>query len=640
VEIVSFNSVNINFNNVSLVKNFNLQIFDGEFVMLKGNNGSGKTSIIKAILGEMDYTGLITINGQLLNKNTELFKTISYVSSTTSNNFVSGVVEDELKLPLIEQGYKKIYIQNRIDELLNYFNITHLKKCNISTLSGGEQQLVAVISAMLCNSKLLILDEALANLDYKLKLSTFNKIKNYLKSKHKSLLFITNENCFNGFDKVINLSSETDFTFSPLYSKTENVVKLIEAVNFNPLLKKKAINNPVNFSLYSGDTLALMGESGSGKSLLINALAGFEKYDGKLYFDESIKLEDIKIVFQNAENYLLKTTVLEELGRVKDADEYLNLIKLTNLESKLNLNIEKLSTGEKRILALTEVILTKPKILILDEIFSNLSTNSIKIVFELLKQFTSLGGALIIVEHNLDYAKLYANHILEIARPEKKIYIEKKVSLGKYIYKNTLIHKMPALIKIMFTITYIILTFLATKWWHFGALFGFYVLVSLLSLTNPLKLLKPTIPLWVFALFVFLLNSLTINFISGLKMFFRLGLLNLYVPILTITTSPFELLTAVPLKFVPFNFLKKFVFSLELIAVTSLLQVENGSMIARNAMRWQKNLGVNYKGAPLKIKTKNIGEVFVLLFRYLIINSKNVATSLYLKGAMYRWYIK
>ena len=107
MEIVNFNNVSISFDNTPLLNNFNLQILSGEFVLLTGSNGSGKTSLVKALLGEINFEGSIFLNGKLLTKQTELFKNISYVSAITKNNFISGVVEDELMLPLIEQNLKK-----------------------------------------------------------------------------------------------------------------------------------------------------------------------------------------------------------------------------------------------------------------------------------------------------------------------------------------------------------------------------------------------------------------------------------------------------------------------------------------------------------------------------------------------------
>ncbi len=645
MEIITVKDLNIAFNDNFLFRNLNFEISSEEFVLLRGENGSGKTSLVKALIGEIPVnSGELLIEGTPLTQNTELFKIISYVSASAKENFVSGFVEDELLMPQIEQGIKRKVALDNIERILRFFDIEQLRKCNISSLSGGEKQLVAIASSLLCNAKLLILDEALSALDSFLKEKTFNKIIEYVKMQHSSLLFITNESCFFDcpiFKKIINLSNNDEvFEYSPLYKNNLTNVKLLELVNFKPLIKKHPLTAGVNFSLNEGECLVLTGDSGTGKTLLINAIAGFEKFDGKINFENNLSPKDIKILFQDAENYLLKNTVKDELEKVQTNPLYNDILKKANLLDKLDYLVTNLSTGEKRILALCEILLTKPKILILDEIFSNLSAKSLKIVFNLLKTFTNNNNALIIVEHNLEAAKLYSSNIIEINKKEKNLYIEKNVTLGKYIYKNTIIHKTPALIKILITIAFIFLSFLAKDWWHFIVLGSFYLLVVALSLTNPLKLIKPTLGLWIFAVFILVLNGLTINWIEGTKIFLRLTLINVFVPILTLTTSPYQMINAFPIKLVPFKFFKKFVSKIQLIMVTSLLSLESGSIVAKNAMRWQKNLGISYKGSKLKTKIQNLSEVLILLFRYLIINAKTLSSTLYLKGACYRWYTK
>ena len=229
MEIFNLNNVNITLGENKIIQNFNLTTNSEDFILLKGANGSGKTSLIRAILGDVDYSGSIKLKGEILTKKTELFKVVSYVSAHINKNLASGVVWDELILPQIESGLKLKTAKINAIQMLKYFGCEHLKKCNVCTLSGGEKQLIAIISALLCHAELLILDEALAAMDETLKIKTFTKLKTYLKETNTALLFVTNENNIfdnNNFNKIINLNYVKSFDFSPLYNNINKIIYL------------------------------------------------------------------------------------------------------------------------------------------------------------------------------------------------------------------------------------------------------------------------------------------------------------------------------------------------------------------------------------------------------------------------------
>lgn len=640
MEIVKFNNVNITFNGEQVVNNFTIDILPGEFVLLTGANGSGKTSLINALLGNIDYEGTILIEGQEKTRETELYKIVSYVSSDIYNNFFSGVVIDELIMPLCEAGLNRKQAKAEATALLTRFNCAHLKNLNICELGGGEKQLVALLSALLVNAKLLVLDEALSAMDEDLKLTTFEKLKTYLKEKGTALLFVTNEQCFSGFDKQVYLTESVDFNPTPIFCETKNATPLISLFDAVPTIKKRAITEGINAQICAGDAVCLTGKSGSGKSLLALAIAGLEPFDGKIDYESGLSKNDVKMLFQHTENFFIYKTVEEELKRFECNPSLPTFLEQTGLKNKFSTEIKNLSSGEKKLLALIELMFLNPRVLILDEMFANLNNASLNKVFTLLKNFCKNGGAIISIEHNLNFAKVYANKIIEVKKLEQGFYAQKSVQLGRFEYKNSPIHKTPAIIKILFTIAFIVLSFLANNWWHFGALFGFYLLCVVLSLTNPLKLFKPMLGLWVFAVFILILNGLTINWIEGTKMFLRLGLINLFVPLLTLTTSPYSLITAVPIRFIPTKFLKKCAFKISVVFLSSLTMLESSIDLTKNAMRAQKNLGISYKGSKLKVKLKNLSDVLSFLLKSLTEKSKLLANTLYLKGVGAKWYTK
>lgn len=208
----------------------------------------------------------------------------------------------------------------------------------------------------------------------------------------------------------------------------------------------------INIKLKAGKINAIVGKSGSGKTTLLELITGILKpTTGKVLIDEKEvdnlnNAFDIGYVSQD-NNQFLQKTVKEELEmllklynyKLKEAKKRINdsLIMVGLNEKYLNLNINNLSSGEKKKLALASALILNPSILIIDEPVIGLDRKTkeeLKKIFRILK--TRYNKTIIFVSNNLDFVLEVADYVYvlydkEIVLEGKKIDVLSKTDILK-----------------------------------------------------------------------------------------------------------------------------------------------------------------------------------------------------------------
>ena len=196
--IVSFSDATINQSGKTILKNVSIEVPEGSFVFLIGRTGSGKSSLIKTIYGDLELAGGVgNITGydlsrlkskQIPNLRRELgvvFQDFKLLHDRT--------IGENLKFVLRSTGWKnKKEIDDRINKVLKMVGITLNKDKYPFELSGGEQQRIAIARALLNEPKLIIADEPTGNLDPQ----TSQEIMQLFKSLHEkgmTLLMATHD---------------------------------------------------------------------------------------------------------------------------------------------------------------------------------------------------------------------------------------------------------------------------------------------------------------------------------------------------------------------------------------------------------------------------------------------------------------
>ena len=169
--IIEFRDADISNGDVTIIESLDLSVSEGEFIYLTGKVGSGKTSIIRTIIGENPVTGGTARVGefdltQLKKKQIPYLRREIGVVFQDFQLLMDRTVEDNLNFVLRATDWKDDEkIRQRILDVLEAVGMTRKAYKMPHQLSGGEQQRIAIARAMLNDPKLILADEPTGNLD-------------------------------------------------------------------------------------------------------------------------------------------------------------------------------------------------------------------------------------------------------------------------------------------------------------------------------------------------------------------------------------------------------------------------------------------------------------------------------------------
>ncbi|HID27338.1 MAG TPA: ABC transporter ATP-binding protein [Methanosarcinales archaeon] len=174
------------------LENINLDIDKGEFFVVLGPTGSGKTILLESIAGLHSIKGKIFIDGREVTNHPPEKRNIGFMFQDYAL-FPHLNVYQNVKFGL---KYKKLKIKiadKKVMELLDLVGVSALKHRKIDTLSGGEQQRVALARALVVEPQILLLDEPLSALDVHTKDSLRNEMKNIIERLGITTIYVTHD---------------------------------------------------------------------------------------------------------------------------------------------------------------------------------------------------------------------------------------------------------------------------------------------------------------------------------------------------------------------------------------------------------------------------------------------------------------
>ena len=230
---IIFSNVSIYIDNQVILKDINFIIEHGEHVAIIGENGSGKSILVKTILGFYKYDGNIYINNHNIKRlNKEDIR--KYVELILGESYMfSGSILENIKLDneidnnTLEQTAINCDIKEDIDRFKEGYNTLIGEKG--TKLSGGQKQRICVARGLINNKPILILDEALNKLDIKTRSNILSKLDT--KYNDRTIIFVSNNlEIINYVAKIIYIDGNTTIkgTHSELLAKSENYRNLIK----------------------------------------------------------------------------------------------------------------------------------------------------------------------------------------------------------------------------------------------------------------------------------------------------------------------------------------------------------------------------------------------------------------------------
>ena len=196
--LIKFNKVYIKQQQNEILNDISLNINEGEFVYFVGKTGSGKSSLLKSIYGDIEIEGGdIVVDGQSLRKSRK--KHILSLRRKLGIIFqdfellMDRSIEDNLKFVMRATGWKgKKNIQSKATELLEMVEMKEKANSKPHLLSGGEQQRVAIARALINDPKIIIADEPTGNLDPETSLKIMELMKN-ISSSNQTIIMATHD---------------------------------------------------------------------------------------------------------------------------------------------------------------------------------------------------------------------------------------------------------------------------------------------------------------------------------------------------------------------------------------------------------------------------------------------------------------
>lgn len=214
--LIKCENLKIGYSSNKVLNKVNLEINNGEFICIVGNNGTGKTTLVKTLLRLTP-----AISGRIVYDHT-VKNTMGYLQQNLQVNedFPATVYEIVLSGCLSKMGYRMFYGKKEKELALSYMKelgILELKNMPFKRLSGGQQQRVLIARALCSTEKILFLDEPLKGLDYNASNQLFEIISHINKEYGVTIVMITHniEIALKYISKIVYLDLGKSFVGTP-----------------------------------------------------------------------------------------------------------------------------------------------------------------------------------------------------------------------------------------------------------------------------------------------------------------------------------------------------------------------------------------------------------------------------------------
>lgn len=465
------------------VDGVSFSVHSGEFMVVCGVSGCGKTTLLRLLKPELAPAG--KLDGRIVYCGGERTPAqIGYVLQNPDNQIVTDKVWHELAFGLENLGLPTEVIRRRVGEMANYFGIQDWFRKKTDELSGGQKQLLNLAAVMVMQPRVLILDEPTSQLDPIAASDFIATLQKLNRELGLTILLVEHrlEEVFPIADRVLLMDSGRvlvcdapekigdalpdghpmraalpsavrifrsvqvadrcpltvregrDFLErhfgnrrgtlpEPAYRHGENVAVELKNVWFRYEKDLPDVLRGTSVQVYAGEIYAVLGGNGTGKTTMLQVIAGVRKaYRGKVliagkqirdYGGNSLYRGVLALLPQNPQTVFIRDTVRADLTEMLEVHgvpkaerekKIMDVAEKLSIASLLDRNPFDLSGGEGQKCALAKVLLTNPGILLLDEPTKGIDAGGKLVLKDILERLKADGMTVLLVTHDVEFA--------------------------------------------------------------------------------------------------------------------------------------------------------------------------------------------------------------------------------------------
>ncbi len=452
---------------VTALDHLSLRVEQGEFVLLTGPSGCGKSTLARCLNGLIPHSsgaimsGRVRVDGASTADHSvaEMATRVGLVFQNPSTQLFGSTVAEEVSFGPRNLGLPPQEVVERASFALEATQVQHLRDRPTRTLSGGEQQRVAIAAVLAMRPQVLVLDEPTSSLDLKGTAAVLTTLERLRREHGLTILIIEHRlsEAARFADRVlvmdggrIALDGHPDAVFSDREFLSDLGIRypqpgsegdclcthpragearpgdtkpLVELSKVEAGYDGYPVLREADLAIYPGEFVALVGDNGTGKTTVARLLAGLLKpRSGEVIWDansQGLALgRRVGLLFQNPLSQLFCDSVEEEIAfgprnfGLFSADSLETLLDVAGLSSLGQRNPYALSVGQQQRAALASILALDPALLILDEPTMGQDWGSLSRVMDFLSRLNGHGQAILLITHDYKLVCRYAQRIL------------------------------------------------------------------------------------------------------------------------------------------------------------------------------------------------------------------------------------
>lgn len=461
----------------AVIRGIDLDIHEGEFVVLTGRSGCGKTTVARLINGlvphfhEGTLDGTVSVDGLDTRDLSigDIGKVVGSVFQDPRSQFFMTDTTSEVAFGCMNAGLPQAVVLERVNSAFQRMGIQHLRDRSVFTLSSGEMQMVAIASCYAMDPSVYVFDEPSANLDIAA-VKTLRRAMSELKREGKTVVVLEHRLFYlsdlidrlvviedgavaNTYDAA-SLTSLEDHSLARMGLRSLQLQSALRAIPVrDPSLptreaaifeaKELAFSHkptafgenaetrspsfhtvgPLSFSAQSGEIVGIIGENGAGKTTLSRLCCGLEEEDcGTLLIDgkplsATERVGRVRLVMQDPDYQIFSDSVLGELsvsGR-RDASACEQALRTLGLWEIRQAHPATLSRGQKQRLTIACALVDEAAAFFFDEPTSGMDRKNMERAASAIRSLAQSGSVIFAVSHDYEFLLSVCNRIIHLS---------------------------------------------------------------------------------------------------------------------------------------------------------------------------------------------------------------------------------